>query len=300
MRDVQARRGERDRQLRTCAAALAGVVLVGVSVAAGARWGSLAGDAAAHEHDDARSSSLASIGASASGHAWSPPAGSEESRVASEPGAAMTLTPGDVRDIHHLARLKMELSENADQRRSSIDESPQGDMRARGAVNRKGAVLSLLTQPAVSPHHASSGTAGSAPHEVDQHEPQAAELVDHNSKDAALLARLKAQLHTLNLEQRHLDDSSYVQQGADAPACARVANVCALLLKTGHTADASLHSLTLFTLACFPQARRKPKRRNASFGEHNSTVSHENKHALAPNTPDSSHSRGTQKPSLPP
>jgi hypothetical protein len=36
---------------------------------------------------------------------------------------------------------------------------------------------------------------------------QGADLVDDNSKDTALLARLKAQLHKLNIEQRQLADT---------------------------------------------------------------------------------------------
>ena len=204
MQDVDgsmpAGRAGRGRQLRACAAALAGCILVGVSVA-GARWASLA-----------------------------------SSRGASAPSAdAITLTPGDVRDIHHLARLKAELSEDANlsHRRSTIDAS-QPHFDRKGAVQEISLSLQGHKQPGrapFAPDHANSGT-NSAPPEVDQQEPEGAafKLVDHNSKDAALLARLKAQLHTLDLEQRHLEDSSYVEQGArvptrlHAPRCVRGAS----------------------------------------------------------------------------
>jgi|LauGreDrversion2_3_1035106.scaffolds.fasta_scaffold119200_1 hypothetical protein len=39
------------------------------------------------------------------------------------------------------------------------------------------------------------------------HTQQGEELVEDNRKDAALLARLKAQLHRLNIEQQHLADT---------------------------------------------------------------------------------------------
>ena len=113
------------------------------------------------------------------------------------------LTPGDKRDASHLAREKANIEERPETQRSSehANGSPEGSLHAEGM-------------------HAASATAAShsqAPAEPAQWEPgtqsdQALRFAEtHDRKDAALLSKLRTQLHHLTEEQNQLAASHYVE-----------------------------------------------------------------------------------------